>query len=85
MASNEIADVLLQVDPKDVGPHCQVTRKYVRRWASVPRRAEEATTTARQKLVELAVAMEIRVTPAQPLPNCCSCPMPWPHKPAAKP
>jgi hypothetical protein len=64
MASNEIADVLLHSDPKDVDARVQaVTRKYAPAMGVGSKDVQTATVTARQKLVELAQAMEIRVTP----------------------
>ena len=64
MASNEIADVLLHSDPKDVDARVQaVTRKYAPAMGVSSNVVHAATVTARQKLVELAIAMEIRVTP----------------------
>jgi len=64
LASNEMADVLLHSDPKDVDARIQaVTRKYVQALGVGSKDIQSATVTARQKLIELAVAMEIRVTP----------------------
>jgi len=64
LASNEIADVLLHSDPKEVDARVQaVTRKYAPAMGVGSREVQSATVTARQKLVELAQAMEIRVAP----------------------
>jgi len=64
MASNEIADVLLHADPKDVDARIQaVTRKYMPAMGVGSKDVQLATVAARQRLVELAQAMEIRVTP----------------------
>ncbi len=64
LAANEMADVLLHSDPKDVDARIQaVTRKYVQALGVSSKDIQSATITARQKLIELAVAMEIRVVP----------------------
>lgn len=64
LVSNEIADVLLHADPKDVDARiAAVTRKYMQAMGVGSKAVLAATVTARQKLIELAVAMEIRVTP----------------------
>ncbi|MBI2751274.1 MAG: HDOD domain-containing protein [Burkholderiales bacterium] len=64
MASNEIADVLLHSDPKDVDARVQaVTRKYAPAMGVGSKSVQTATVAARQKLVELAQAMEIWVKP----------------------
>ncbi len=62
LASNEIADVLLQSDAKDTMANiAKVTRKYARVMGVTSIAADEATTRARQKLVDLATAMDISV------------------------
>ncbi len=64
LAANEMADVLLHSDPEDVDARIQaVTRKYVQALGVGSKDIQSATVTARQKLIELAVAMEIRVAP----------------------
>lgn len=64
LASNEIADALLHADPKDQEARVQaVTRKYAPAMGVSSRDVHGATVTARQKLIELAAAMEIRVKP----------------------
>jgi serine/threonine protein kinase len=64
LASNEIADVLLHTDPKEVDAKIVlVTRKYAQALGSTASAMQAATATARQKLTELAAAMEIRVAP----------------------
>jgi serine/threonine protein kinase len=64
LAANEMADVLLHSDPKDVDARiAAVTRKYAPALGVSTKDVQAATVTARQKLVELAMAMEIRVTP----------------------
>ncbi len=64
LAANEMADVLLLSDPKDVDARIQaVTRKYVQALGVGSKDIQSATILARQKLIELAAAMEIRVAP----------------------
>jgi HD-like signal output (HDOD) protein len=64
LASNEIADVLLHADPKEVDSRIsQVTRKYAQSMGVNSKDVHAATVKARQKLIELAIAMEIRVKP----------------------
>lgn len=64
LASNEIADVLLRSDAKDVDERlAAVTKKYAQAMGSSPKLVSDATAKARLKLVELAKAMDIRVAP----------------------
>jgi hypothetical protein len=64
LAANDIADVLLHADPKDVDREIdQVTSKYVRAMGLSAKDVQGATVKARKKLVDLAVAMEIKVAP----------------------
>ncbi len=64
LAANEIADVLLRSEAKDVDVHIQaVTRKYSAALGVGSKDVQTATTVARKKLIELAVAMDIRVQP----------------------
>ncbi|OYT94048.1 MAG: hypothetical protein CFE43_01565 [Burkholderiales bacterium PBB3] len=64
LASNEMADVLLHGDPKDAQANiAKVARKYAKVMGTTPAAAEEAVAKARQKPVDLASAMEIRVVP----------------------
>jgi len=64
LASNEIADVLLRSDPKDVDARIEeVTRRYAKAMGVQPKDVHGATVKARHKLIELAIAMEIRVAP----------------------
>lgn len=63
-ASNEIADVLLKYEPDQAAPHIeQVTRKYAKAVGSSEKPMTAAIELAKAKLVEMAVAMEIRVKP----------------------
>ncbi len=64
MASNEIADVLLHAEPQEAaGRIDQLTRKYCQAMGRSAKDVKSATDVARQKLVDMAQAMEIRVTP----------------------
>ena len=64
LAANEIADELLQGNPKDATANiAKVTLKYARALGISPTAANEATARARQKLADLATAMELRVAP----------------------
>ncbi|HNV59768.1 MAG TPA: HDOD domain-containing protein, partial [Rhodoferax sp.] len=70
LASNEIADVLLHSDPKDVDARvAQVTRKFAQALGVGSKDVIAATVSARQKLIDLAVAMEIRVAPGSAAAN----------------
>ncbi len=62
VASNEIADILLRSDPKDVDARmAQVTKNYARTMGVSTQDFKAATTVARKKLIELAKAMDIKV------------------------
>jgi serine/threonine protein kinase len=75
LAANEIADVLLRSAPKDVDAHIQaVTRKYVSAMGVSSKDVQSATVVARQKLIELAAAMEIRVSPGSAAANLLKLP-----------
>ncbi|MES2582500.1 MAG: HDOD domain-containing protein [Pseudomonadota bacterium] len=75
LAANEIADVLLHSAPKDVEARVQaVTRKYVSALGVGSKAVQAATLIARQKLIELAAAMEIRVAPGSAAANLLSMP-----------
>jgi serine/threonine protein kinase len=75
LASNEIADVLLHSDPKDVDARvAQVTRKFAQALGVGSKDVLAATVTARQKLIDLAVAMEIRVAPGSAAANLLKLP-----------
>jgi serine/threonine protein kinase len=64
LASNEMADVLLHCDPKEAPARLEeVGRKYMKAIGSNSRDMHAATTLARQKMVDLAIAMEIKVAP----------------------
>jgi hypothetical protein len=75
LASNEIADVLLHSDPKDVDARViQVTRKFAQALGVGSKDVLAATISARQKLIDLAVAMEIRVAPGSAAANLLKLP-----------
>jgi serine/threonine protein kinase len=75
LAANEIADVLLRSAPKDVDMRVQaVTRKYMSALGISSKDVQAATIVARQKLIELAAAMEIRVTPGSAAANLLKMP-----------
>ncbi|WP_296507246.1 serine/threonine protein kinase [Rhodoferax sp.] len=64
LASNEIADVLLRSDAKDVNDKvAAIAKKYAQVMGSSSKLVHEATAKARQKLVDLANAMDIHVAP----------------------
>ena len=64
LASNEIADMLLQSDPKEVDARIAlVARKYAASMGVSLKDVHAATAKARQKLIDLAGAMELRVAP----------------------
>ena len=63
-ASNDMADVLLKFDPENAEPHiAQVARKYAKAVGSSEKLMSGAVDRAKVKLVDMAVAMEIRVKP----------------------
>jgi serine/threonine protein kinase len=67
MLANDVADVLLRTDPKDVETKLQaLARRYARVLSTSLADVEEATRQAREKLIELAQAMELKVTPGTP-------------------
>ena len=75
LAANEIADVLLHSAPADVDARIQaVTRKYVSAMGVSSKDVQSATIVARQKLIELATAMEIRVAPGSAAANLLKMP-----------
>ena len=84
LAANEIADVLLHSAPKDVDARVQaVTRKYVSAMGVSSKDVQSATIVARQKLIELATAMEIRVSPGSAAANLLQMPAPRADAPGA--
>jgi len=83
-ASNEIADLLLHCDPKETDARvAQVTKKYAKSMGVAPSDVQLATSKARQKLIDLAAAMEIRVAPGSPASRLLKQPdAPAEHAPA---
>lgn len=64
IAANEIADILLHTDPKEVdGRLAQVAKHYAKTLGIKPGDVQVATSIARKKLIELARAMDIKVLP----------------------
>ncbi len=64
LAANEIADTLLRTDPKEVTAKlAQLGQRYARALGMSSSAVQAATVKARQKLVELARAMELKVVP----------------------
>ena len=63
-ASNEMADVLLTYEAQDAHAHiAQVARTYAKALGSSEKQMASAVEQAKARLVEMAVAMEIRVKP----------------------
>lgn len=62
VAANEIADILLHSDPKDVEARlAQVARHYAKTIGVSPADVQVATSVARKKLIEMAMAMDLKV------------------------
>jgi hypothetical protein len=63
LVGNDVADILLHTDPKEVDARlAQVARHYAKTLGVNPSDVQNATVVARKKLVKMARAMEIRVT-----------------------
>jgi hypothetical protein len=63
LVGNDVADILLHTDPKEVDARLsQVARHYAKTLGVNPSDVQNATVVARKKLVEMARAMDIRVT-----------------------
>ncbi len=61
-AANEIADILLRTDPKDVDVRLtQVAKHYAKSLGVSPEAVQLATTVARKKLIDMAMAMDLKV------------------------
>ena len=77
LASNEIADALLQGNPSEATANiAKVARKYARALGLTPTAVAQATAKARQKLVDLAAAMELRVAPTSAAAKLLQLPEP---------
>jgi eukaryotic-like serine/threonine-protein kinase len=64
VAANEMADVMLKYEPEEASGHLtRVARKYVHAVGSSDKLMQAAVDQAKNKLVEMATAMEIRVKP----------------------
>ncbi|MBX9816783.1 MAG: HDOD domain-containing protein, partial [Burkholderiaceae bacterium] len=84
LASNEIADVLLNSDPKDVDARIAlITKKYAQAMGTSGKQVQAATIKARQKLIDLAAAMEIRVSPGSAAAKLLRMPDGLSSRPAA--
>ena len=76
LASNEISDVLLHSDPKLVDGRIQaLSAKYANIVGCSSKDVQAATLRARQKMVDLAAAMEIRVAPHSPAARLIQLPV----------
>jgi serine/threonine protein kinase len=85
-ASNEMADVLLAYEADASVPHIeQVGRKFARALGSSDRSMATAVERAKTKLVEMATAMEIRVTPGSAAHKLLSALQPEPAAEAQAP
>jgi len=74
-AANDIADTLLTSDPKDEdGRLAEFAQRYSRTLGVSPADVKSATVKARQKLVELATAMDIKVQRGSPGANLLMTP-----------
>ena len=64
LAANQIADALLHTEPKALEARlAQVAKQYAKTLGVSPEDVQAATKVARKKLVEMALAMDIRVEP----------------------
>jgi hypothetical protein len=62
LAANEMADAMLQCEPKELDARLTLlNKKYATSIGSSPSELQLATKRARQKLIDIAVAMELRV------------------------
>lgn len=67
LAANDIADVLLHCDPKELESRLLlVNKRYAKTLGASVEAVQLATVAARKKLIEMAIAMEIRVRPGSP-------------------
>ena len=64
LAANDIADMLLHTDPKAVDARlAHVARHFAKTLGISPGEVQTATGVARKKLIDMAIAMDITVTP----------------------
>lgn len=86
LASNEIADVLLHSEAREVDARIAgVVKKYAQAMGSSGKAVTEATLRARQKLVELAQAMELTIAPGSAAAKLLQLPADTAHVPASAP
>jgi len=78
-ASNEIADVLLRYEAQEVAPQLErVARKYAKALGISEKGVSRAVEQAKIKLVEMALAMDIRVAPDSAAHKLLHCAPPVP-------
>lgn len=66
-AANEVADTLLEFESDKAVPHIQaVSERYARTLGMQPKELQQATASARQKLADMAQAMQLHVLPGSP-------------------
>ena len=64
LAANEMADAMLHLEPRQAGPRLlQIGQRYARGMGTDARTLEAATVRAREKLAELAQAIDFQVAP----------------------
>ncbi len=64
LAANDLADILLHADPKAMDAQlAQVARHYAKTLGVSPTEVQVATSVARKKLIDMAMAMDIKVLP----------------------
>ncbi len=84
LAANEMADILLHTDPKEVaGRLAQVARHYAKALALSPADMQVATNVARIKLIEMANAMDIKVLAGSAAAKLLKAPVSTDSAPAA--
>ena len=66
-AANEIADVVLRTDPRELEMQlAQAARRYAKVLGTAAGEIQAATGTTRRKLIDLAGVMELRLAPGSP-------------------
>ncbi|MDO8248091.1 MAG: HDOD domain-containing protein [Rhodoferax sp.] len=64
LAANDLADILLHADPRAVDARlAQVAKHYARTLGVSPTEVQVATSVARKKLIDMALAMDLKVLP----------------------
>lgn len=86
LASNEIADVLLHSDAREVDARIAlVVKKYAQAMGISAKAVADATLRARQKLVDLAQAMELTIAPGSAAAKLLQLPADAAGQPASPP